>query len=500
MNNKKQKHIINNMLNSPDLLGRCIDIIQPSYFDPEYIPHIKFLVDYHIKYNTNPSLELMNSEIDSDIIYEAYPIPTDELEYTSEEVEAFCKQSAMRDAITDSFSLIQDNEFGEVYKKVSDALNVSLKKDLGLDVYENPEERLQKMLEDLDYIPSGINTLDELMGGGALRKQFQIVSANSGGGKSVFLSNIANNYSLQGLDVVYISLELPPEMIFLRQAYIMTSFSHRIWKSKIPEIAAKMSEFKKFGVGNFRIVRLPIGSNANSIRAYLKQYEIEFGKSPDALIVDYLDLMSPISGTKNKGVSEQDKEISEEIYELLHTYDMIGWSASQQNREALKMNSPDQSVVAGGLSKVNICDNWISVFMSGDMRLAGELMIYMLKTRYADGQHKSSMLAFDDGSLKISDHESPDKSEDLIRKIEKRKQNNKKSKEKNVLDAAVDSGDIDLPEVQNEAKTRTINSRLDSLRNELVDFSDEDENPPIHKNQDLLDLINFTDHLQVKEN
>jgi len=499
MNNKKQKHIINNMLNSVDLMGRCIDIIEPTFFDPEYIPHIKFLLDYHIKYNTNPSPELMNSEIDSEIIYEKYTIPTDEIEYTAEEVESFCRQSAMRDAITESFSLIQENNFGEVYKKVSDALNVSLKKDLGLDVYEDPENRLNKMLEELDYIPSGIKSLDNLMGDGALRKQFQIVSANSGGGKSVFLSNIANNYSLQGLDVVYISLELPPEMIFLRQAYIMTSFSHRVWKSKIPEIASKMSEFKKFGVGNFRIVRLPIGSNANAIRAYLKQYEIEFEKTPDALIVDYLDLMSPISGAKNKGISEQDKEKSEEIYELLHTYDMIGWSASQQNRDALKMNSPDQSVVAGGLSKVNICDNWISVYMSGEMRLAGELMIFMLKTRYADGQHQSSLLSFDDGSLKISDHETPDKSEDLIRQIEKRKNNKSSSKEKEVLESVIDAREIDLPGAQNDEETKIINNRLDRLKKDLVDFSDEDDNEPIHENQDLLDLIESTNHLQTKD-
>ena len=496
MNNKKQKHIINNMLNSPDLLGRCIDIIKPSYFDPEYIPHVKFLGDYHIKYNSNPSPELMNSEVDSDEEYEKYSIPTDEIDYTAEEVETFCRQSAMQDAITGSISLIQENDFDEVYKKVSDALNVGLKRDMGLNIYDSPEERLNKLLEVLEYTPTGIKTLDALMGGGTLETQFSIVSANSGGGKSVFLSNVGNNYSLQGLDVVYISLELPPEMIFLRQAYIMTHFSHRVWKSKIPEIASKMTEFKNLGVGDFRILRLPIGSNANAIRAYLKQYEIEIGKTPEVLIVDYLDLMSPISGTKNKNISEQDKEKSEEIYELLHMYNMHGWSASQQNRDALKMDSPNQSAIAGGLSKVNICDNWISVFMDGDMRLSGDMMIHMLKTRYADGMHKSSLLSFDDGSLKISDHETPDKTEDLIRTIENRKKKNKESKEKELVESMVESGHIDLPGASED--NSTVTKRLDSLKSQLVDFSDE-HNPPVHENQELLELLNFTNHTQLKE-
>jgi len=491
MNNKKQKHLINNLINSPEVLGQCIDIIQPSYFDPEYIPHVKFLINYHLKYNANPTVELVNSEADTDDAYEKYLIPVGEMEYTAEEIEAFCRQSAMTDAITESFNLIQEQEFGEVYKKVSDALNVSLRRDMGLNVFDDPEQRMNKLLEDLEYIPSGINILDEYMGGGAVRKQFSIVSANSGGGKSVFLSNLANNYALQGLNVVYVSLELPPEMVFLRQAYIMTSYSHRVWKQKIPEIAKKMNEFKKFGVGDFRIVRMPIGSNANAIRAYLKQYEVENEFTPDVLLIDYLDLMSPVSGTKNKGISEQDKEKSEDVYEILNNYDMIGWSASQQNREALKMNSPDQSVVAGGLSKMNICDYWISAFMDGNMRLAGDLMIYMLKSRYSSGQNKSALLSFDEDSLKIGDHDNPDKAEDLVRQIAKRKNNKKKSKEQEILDSAVESGDLNLPGVEDKEKERAINTRLDRLREELVDFSDEDDNPPIHENHDLLELLDF---------
>lgn len=496
MNNKKQKHIINNLLNSPDLLGQCIDILKPGYFDPEFIPHIKFLLNYHTEYNSNPTVELFNAEIDSDIEYEKYVIPTDEVEYSAKELEEFCRQSAMTDAIADSFKLIEEGDMDSVYKKVGDALNVSLRKDLGLDVYNDPENRLKTLLEELDYVSTGIKILDKYMGGGSVRKQLGIISANSGGGKSVFLSNLANNYSLQGLDVVYVSLELPPEMVFLRQAYIMTSFSHRVWKSNIPQIAQKMNEFKKFGLGNFRIVRLPIGSNANAIRSYLKQYEIEYERSPDVLIIDYLDLMTPISGIKNKNISEQDKEKSEDLYEILHSYDMIGWSASQQNREGLKMDTPNQSAIAGGLSKVNICDNWISAYMDGNMRLAGDMMIYMLKTRYSSGMHKSAILSFCEDSLKISDSENPDKAEDLIRKITEKSNKKKSSKEKNILDAAVEAGDLNLPGIESKEKERELNTKLDMLREELVDFSDEDKSGPLHEDSALLELLDFAEEIE----
>lgn len=442
----------------------------------------------------------MNAETDTDDPYESYKIYTDEEEYTSEELESFCKQSAMVDAITDSYKLIQDSEFGEVYKKVSDALNVSLKKDLGLDMFTDPEDTLTELLEETENISTGIRLLDEYTGGGPGRKQLGILSANSGGGKSVALSNLANNYVLQGYDVAYVSLELPKEMIFLRQAYIMTSFSHRVWKSKIPEIASKIKEFGNLGVGNFRITRMPIGSTANTIRAYLKHYEIQYGKAPDVLIVDYLDLMSPIGGTKNKSLSEQDREKSQEMYEILHTYDMLGWSASQQNRDALKTDNPDQSIIAGGISKVDICDYWISIFMNSDMRLEGSMMIYMLKTRYSDGHGKQGCLAFDDGSLKISDLENPDKEEDLVRRIEKKKLEKNNTKEKELIDTLIDAGELDLPGAQNEqVENPDINKRLDRLKVQAVDFSDEDEATKPEDANELLELFEYTNINQTKE-
>ena len=496
MNVKKQRLLINNLLNSPDLLGKCIEIIKPSYFEPELIPHVKFLLSYHLKHNANPSIKLMNAECDTDHEYTEYIIPKDEIDHSEEEIESFCKQSAMKDAVFESYELIKDNAFGEIYKKISEALEVSIKKDLGLDVYENATETLERLLEEFEYISCGIKTLDEHFGGGTLPKQFYMVSANSGGGKSVLLSNICNNYSLQGKDVVYVTLELPEDMIFLRQAYIMTDCSHRLWKSKVFEIASRIKELKKYGAGNFKIVRMPIGSNANAIRAYLKQYEIEHGKAPDVLAVDYLDLMQPIGGTKNKSISEQDKEKSEEIYELLHLYDMIGWSASQQNRDALKMDSPDQRAIAGGLTKVNICDYWISLLMDKSMRLNGEMIVHFLKTRYSDAMGKSALLSFSDATLKISDHQNPNSAEELIKNItNKKKSSYKDGLEGKFINKLVETGNLNLPNME-DPENKKLSEKAEKYKSLLADFSDEEdfkEDPNIA--EDLLDLM---DSLQIR--
>lgn len=488
MNEKKQIRLINNLLNSPDLLGRCIDILKPSYFDPNLVPDVKFLIQYHLKHNTNPSINLMNAESSADVSYEEEYIAVDEIEYCAEQLEAFCKQSAMHDAILDSYELVKENAFGEIYKKVSDALEVSLKKDLGLDVFADPEAVLNRLIEDMVHISCGITSLDEPLGGGTMRKQFYMVSGNSGAGKSVMLSNLANNYALQGLDVCYISLELPQDMIFLRQAFIMTSASHRVWKSKLFEIAEKMKKFKQYGAGDFRICRLPIGSTVNAIRAYIKQYEIERKKAPDVLVVDYLDLMSPISGTKNKGQSEQDREKSQEIYELLHAYDMVGWSASQQNRDALKMTSPDHSAIAGGMSKIDICDAWISLYMDGAMRLNGTMLAYFLKTRYSDGHGKKVVLGFDNGSLKISNHENAGGVEELLQNIGSHANKKQKdSSEGKFLNKLVADGELNLPNTK-EKEDKKLSEKIERFKDVIVDFSEEDDHG---------DILDYMDSLQL---
>ncbi len=99
---------------------------------------------------------------------------------------------------------------------------------------------------------------------------------------------------------------------------------------------------------------------------------------------------------------EQDKLKSEQLVEILEEYNMIGLSASQQNRGALNDASPSQGVIAGGLSKINAVHNYISIFMDPLMRLQGQMLLYFLKTRSSDGHGKCIQVDFNPNNLIIS--------------------------------------------------------------------------------------------------
>lgn len=402
MNSKEQKLIIDNLLSSGEVFARCAGIISGEYFDPEYRKVVQYVKDYTEKYGTPPGFDLVNAKYD--LGFAQRKVTTAEIESSCDSIEHFCQQQALTQAVLASIDDIENGNFGAMKERINKASMISLQKDMGVEMFENPEEYLLSLVDNDIYYSMGIKALDDMLDGGLARKQFTLFSANSGGGKSVMLSNLGVNYAMgHGMNVVYISLELPEPMIYKRNSFIMTGVSSKAWKEKIGFISSKINAIKADGAGSFRIKRLPTGCCVNDIRSYLKQYEIEYGYRPDVIIIDYLDLMSPNEGVKNMNISEQDKLKAEQCSQLLHDYNAIGISASQQNREALKTSAPDQSVIAGGMTKVNTVDNFISLFMDAGLRAKGEMMAFFLKTRSSDGVGKMVMLSFDSVCLRITD-------------------------------------------------------------------------------------------------
>jgi archaellum biogenesis ATPase FlaH len=389
---------------------RCAGIVDSSYFDPELRMAVAFILEYYENYSNIPTFRQLNAEFPN-LEFEALPSVTkEEYQYTCDEIEKFCQESALFNALKDSVADITSGDrskFGKVYTRVKQALEVSLQKDLGIDVLFNVRQQLLDLKESFQFHPTLIDALDKLLGGGLVPTQFTLFSANSGGGKSIMMANLAANYMKQGKNVLIISLELSEAMIFLRMMSILTNTSTENWEESIDFITNKVAEISANTTGSLILKRLPNGSNANDIRSYIKLYNIEKGYTPDVLILDYLDLLHPIAGVKNIGVFDQDKMKSEEVVDLLHEYNMIGVSASQQNRDGIDNPAPTQGVIAGGISKVNTVDNYISIYMDPAMRIKGDMVLYFLKTRSSKAVGSSTTTCFNSDTLYIGNEKVP---------------------------------------------------------------------------------------------
>ena len=286
---------------------------------------------------------------------------------------------------------------------IRSAVQTGLVKDLGLDYFDNPLERLQWIKDQSGATSSGWKGIDKKLYGGHNRGEITIYAGGSGAGKSLFLQNYAVNWSLAGMNVVYVSFELSEQLISMRLDSMVSGYSTREIMKNMDDVHLRV-KMKSKGAGKLRIKYMPNGSTANDLRAFLREYEIQNNVKVDALLIDYLDLMMPI----NKKVSPsdlfiKDKYVTEELRNLAMEWKLLCVTASQLNRAAVEEIEFDHSHIAGGLSKIQTADNVIGIFTSNAMRERGRYQIQFMKTRSSSGVGSKVDLKFDPDTLLIED-------------------------------------------------------------------------------------------------
>ena len=397
-NNEKQHLLIEYLLSSPDTFALCKSIVNPTYFDPSLRKSVAFIHEYYDMYNAVPSPDQLHAE--TNVAFKLHTTTRDQVAYCSTEIEKFCKIRALEQALISGTSQIKENP-DAVYQMVKDAIAVSLNKDMGIDYFTNPRERLEGMLAEPPRTSTGWGQVDALLNGGLARTEMIMFSANSGGGKSVALANLAVNFVAQQLDVLYLTFELSEVMVSQRFDSLFTGIPSLIWRQKYKDIAADL-ETMSDGLGKLVVKRMRSGATANMVRGYLKEYELKFNKVPDLLIVDYLDIMGANDPKSADNISEKDKQAAEQLRDIGFDYNMFIATASQQNRSAIGATELNQGHIAGGLTKINTVDVYASIILSDTMRAQGEIGFAFLKTRSSDGVGKTAYQSWDNVTLRIA--------------------------------------------------------------------------------------------------
>ena len=403
MNLKKQLLLVEYMISSPDTFATCTTIIQSDYFDPEARDSVKFVQEYYNDYNSLPTPEQIAAETGQE--FQLRDVTKDKVEYCSREIERFCRSQALRQSIMDAAEIYEGGDaekFPSIETLVRDALMVSLTKDLGTSFFDDVEATLEKLLTSEMYEPTGWTEFDDILGGGLARKQTLLLSANSGGGKSIVMANLALNYVERGKNALYISLELSEEMIYQRYIAMVANVSTREWQLDVDDTAHKIHAAGDKS-GSLFIKRMAQGSNSNQVRAYLKEFELKNGFIPDVICMDYIDLMGSNDKISADNIHEKDKRASEEFREIQNDYNAIGITASQQNRGAVNATELNHSHIAGGISKINTTDVYVSIITNDVMRAKGEMSLQFLKTRSSDGVGQTVHLNYNKVTLRITD-------------------------------------------------------------------------------------------------
>lgn len=402
----KEKLLLSYLVNDPTLFSRVNHIIEPKYFDPELRRGVQFIKDYFDSYKGLPSLAQLYAE--HKLVLPAVQGIPSEARYAEVEIETFCRDKAIEHAIYASVDLLKEQRLGEIERLIRDAITISLQRHLGTDYFADPDERLKLLATQSALTPTMFKRLDDALGGGLPRKGMIIFAAPSGVGKSLTMSNVARNLVMQGLHGVYFTLELSEEMVAKRFDSMFTGIGQSAILNDITKTGIQVRRAAE-NAGSMLIKRLPESStNANHLRAYLKEYELVHKRVPDFIIVDYLDLMASCEKVSVENQFIKDKYVAEELRSIADELNLMMITASQLNRGAQQIESFDdlnQAHIAGGISKINTTDNLVAILQTPQMKARDEMLFKMLKTRSSAGVGTYFIMKFDPVSLRLKNSE-----------------------------------------------------------------------------------------------
>ena len=456
-----QKLFLEMMMQDAQSFLRVQNIFNDENFDRDLKETAKFIYDHANEHKTLPDRVQVKAVTNIDLL-EIPDLNSGQTDWFLGEFEAFTRRTELERAILKSADLLEKGEYDPVEKLIKDAVQISLTKDLGTDYFEDPRARLAALKDNNGQNSTGWQNLDKLLYGGFNRGELQIFAGGSGSGKSLFMQNLAVNWMEAGLSGVYITLELSEGLTAMRIDSMLTNTSTKQIFKDIETVEMKIKMMGK-KAGGLQIKYMPAQSTVNDIRAFVKELSIKQGREIDFMLVDYLDLLMPVSAKVSPNdLFVKDKYVSEELRNLSRELNVLFVTASQLNRSAVEEIEFDHSHISGGISKINTADNVFGIFTSRAMRERGRYQIQAMKTRSSSGVGMKIDLEFDIESLRIrsvdedeNDHNKPPASSILA---------GIKAKSQMVQKDVTDSMPEDVPKITADVQSSKLKQMLAGIK------------------------------------
>jgi len=420
MDSDAQRMYINAMLSSPELFARVNPILLPEYFDPGMQGAVRFIKEYFQENRGIPAPQVFKAATKS--TPEIFQIERQDQKFLAEQIALYCQASAMILVARKSPELIDKGNYGELIEQFKRAAQVGLMEDLGIEYFENIEERLERAETTDKLISTGWKDVDALIGGGIGRQELVTFLAPSGGGKSVNMLNLGVNLMEQGLHGAIISIEMKDTKFAQRTDQMIARMASKDLVMNKTKVAHELREFHSRHGARLFIKRMREGvTNANHVLAYLRELESTKGFRPDWVVVDYLDILQPARKTDASNMFLRDQYVAEEVRGIGFDYDCIMISGSQLGKHATEAinegRKMHQGDVQGGSSKTNTSDLMIATVKTDAMHEAGEYRFEFPKSRNSDASAKSCLMRWNKETLRVTDASEPELKLNVKKKV-----------------------------------------------------------------------------------
>jgi len=443
-----EQTIISSLFFKEDYTRKVLPFIKEEYFGNRveqllYGEIFKFVE----KYNNLPTKDAMLIELGSrkDINEEElqhlkdYVVAVENTEadeqWLTETTEKFCKDRAVHNAVLSGIKILDGKDKKQTAEAIphilSDALAVSFDKSVGHDYIEDAEDRFKwyhtkekRYQFDLDY-------MNRITKGGVPSKTLNIALAGTGVGKSLFMCHLASSYLLQGLNVLYITLEMAEERIAERiDANLLDVTMEDLHDMPQQLYEGKISKLREKTQGQLVIKEYPTASaHAGHFKSLMNELALKKSFRPDVIFIDYLNICAS-SRFKGGNISSYFyiKAIAEELRGLAVEHNVPIFSATQTTRTGFVSTDIGLEDTSESFGLPATADFMFALISNEELEALGQMKVKQLKNRYNDpsvnrafiiGVDRSKMRLYDvqQSSQNIVDSNQVDEKEDAYNKF-----------------------------------------------------------------------------------
>jgi replicative DNA helicase len=367
---------------------QMFEVLNINFLELKYLQvFVQLVKKYREKYSVHPTEKIMTSILRTELeehndsvkqqirnfFARISKTQIEDSEYIIETSLDFCRKQKLKEAMLKSVRLLKTSSFDEISQVINDALKLGSDSNFGHDYVKDFEQRF--LFKSRNPTPTGWPEIDTITHQGLGEGELGVVIAPTGAGKSMALVHLGAEALKAGRNVVYYTLELADTVVGSRFDSCITNVPLNDLSSFKEEIYEKVQMLN----GKLVIKEYPTKSaSVNTLKNHVEKL-INRGFKPDVILVDYGDLLHPISTLKEK--RHELETIYEELRALAQIHNCCVWTASQTNRSGLNAEVITMESISEAFNKCFVADFIFSISRTSEDKLSNSGRIFIAKNR-----------------------------------------------------------------------------------------------------------------------
>ena len=421
-----EKTILSNLIHNESYSRKVLPFLNKEFFHDETERTLYLAINSHVdKYNTLPTLEVLNISINEDSLSE--PVFEGCIKYLSEiekndvdgewlldKTEEFCQEKAVYNAVIESIGIIEgrdkDKSKGAIPEILSKALSISFDNHIGHDWIDDYESRYEFYHKVEERVPFDLEYLNLITKGGLPSKTLTCILAGTGVGKSLTMCHFAASNLMDNKKVLYITMEMAEERISERIDANLLDCSlddlkdlpFKLYEKKVARVRDKTD-------GKLIVKEYPTASaGSGHFRHLLNELRLKRNFVPDIIYIDYLNICasSRMRYGSNINTYMMIKSIAEELRGLAVEKNVPIVTATQTTRGGYTNSDPGLEDTSESFGLPATTDLMFALVSSEELEAVSQIMVKQLKNRFNDPvMNKRFVIGVDRSKMRLYDVE-----------------------------------------------------------------------------------------------